>query len=73
MGAAIGANCESCVKFDLRKASEAGLWNAQLQVAVAVARKVKETPARLVLEAAERLMAPGGLEGQASSGTACCG
>ncbi len=72
VGAAIGANCEPCVKFHLRKASEAGLSTAQLQAAVAVAAKVKETPARLVLEAAQRLLGPGGVEKEAPR-AGCCG
>ncbi|MBI5067329.1 MAG: carboxymuconolactone decarboxylase family protein [Deltaproteobacteria bacterium] len=73
VGAAIGANCEPCVRFHLRKASEAGLSEEQLRAAVAVAAKVKETPARLVLEAAERTLAPGGQAKQAAAGAGCCG
>lgn len=73
VGAAVGANCEPCVKFHLRKAGETGLSEEQLRAAVAVAAKVKETPARLVLEAAERTLAPGGQAERVVPGAGCCG
>jgi hypothetical protein len=40
---------------------------------VAVARKVKETPARHMLEAAERLLAPGAVARGESADAPCCG
>jgi len=73
VGAAIAANCEPCLKFHFGKGLEAGLSADQLRGAVAVARKVKETPARHILEAAERLLAPGGLGERKASDAGCCG
>lgn len=56
IGAAIAANCEPCLAHHVRLAREAGLTDAELQAAVVVARRVKETPARLILQAAQRLV-----------------
>lgn len=56
IGAAIAANCEPCLEYHLRKAREAGLRDDQLRAAVAMAQKVKERPARLILKAADRLL-----------------
>ena len=72
IGAAIGANCIPCLAYHLRKAREAGLSDDQLRAAVAVARAVKETPARLILEAADRLLGAGALSSPAPSKTGCC-
>ncbi len=73
LGAAIAANCEPCLKFHLGKGTEAGLSTDQLKAAVAVARKVKETPARVILEAAERMLAPGGMSREGAAEAHCCG
>lgn len=73
IGAAVAANCEPCLKYHVRKAREVGLTDDQLQAAVAVARQVKETPARLILEAADRLLAPDDRAGHESVKVGCCG
>jgi len=59
IGAPVAANCEPCLEYHLRKGREAGLTDDQLRAAVAVARRVKETPARLILQMADRLLTPG--------------
>ena len=73
IGPAVAANCEPCLKYHLRKARETGLADDQLRAAVAVARKVKETPARLILEAADRLLAPGDRTSPEPAKAGCCG
>lgn len=73
IGAAVAANCEPCLKYHLRKAREAGLTDDQLRAAVTVAQKVKETPARLILEAADRLLAPGAPAAPEPAKAGCCG
>jgi DNA-binding transcriptional ArsR family regulator len=64
---------EPCLRFHVRRGHEAGLSEEQLRAAVAVACKVKETPARHILEAAERLLAPGALGKGEGSDARCCG
>lgn len=73
IGAAIAANCEPCLTYHVRKAREAGVTDRQLRAAVAVAQAVKETPARLILQAADRLLTPvvGAPPEPAKAG--CCG
>lgn len=73
IGAAVAANCEPCLKYHVRKAREVGLTDDQLQAAVAVARQVKETPARLILEAADRLLAPDDQASPEPAKAGCCG
>jgi len=72
IGAAVASNCGPCLKYHIRKAREVGLTDDQLRAAVALAQKVKEMPARLVLEVAERDLGaadPSGVAGKAG----CCG
>lgn len=72
IGAAVAANCEPCLAYHLRKARVAGLSDAQLRAAVVVARQVKETPARLILEAADRLLAANAQPSPEPARTGCC-
>lgn len=60
IGAAIGANCEPCLRFHVREALRVGISAADIDKAVAKAASVKETPARSILKLAERLTQPGG-------------
>lgn len=73
IGAAVAASCEPCLQYHVRKAREEGLSDDQLRAAVAVARKVKETPARLILEAADRLLASGEQPPREATKAGCCG
>jgi AhpD family alkylhydroperoxidase len=73
IGAAIGANCEPCLKYHAQKAREAGLTDTQLRAAVAIARAVKERPARLILEAADRLLGSGERSSPEPAKAGCCG
>ena len=73
IGAAVAANCEPCLKYHVRKAQEAGLTDDQLREAVAVARKVKETPTRLILEVADRLLGSGERSAMEPAKAQCCG
>jgi len=73
IGAASAANCEPCLNYHVKKAREAGLSDEQLRAAVALARAVKETPARLILKAADRLLAPGEATSTEAVKAGCCG
>ena len=73
IGAAVAANCEPCLKYHLRKAGEAGLTDDQLRAAVTLAQKVKETPARLILDVAGRLLGPAGRPSPEPAKAGCCG
>lgn len=58
IGAAIGSNCEPCLKFHFAEARKLGVGAADLRRAVELAQKVKEAPARAMLELAQRLLDP---------------
>jgi AhpD family alkylhydroperoxidase len=52
LGAALAANCIPCVEFHVPKAREAGISDAELSEVLALANKVRQVPARNVLEVA---------------------
>jgi AhpD family alkylhydroperoxidase len=54
IGAAIASNCEPCFKFHFDKATKLGVSRDDMLRAVTTAQKVKEAPAKAVLELAER-------------------
>jgi len=56
IGAAIGSNCEPCFKFHYDQARKLGVDDADMRRAVDLAQKVKETPARAMLELASRIL-----------------
>jgi AhpD family alkylhydroperoxidase len=56
IGAAIASNCEPCFKFHYDQARKLGVADADMRRTVDLAQKVKETPARAVLELASRTL-----------------
>ncbi len=56
IGAAIAANCEPCFKYHYGQARKLGVSNEDMARAVTMAQKVKEAPARAVLELANRYL-----------------
>jgi arsenite methyltransferase len=74
IGAAIAANCEPCFKYHYGQARKHGVSNEDMACAVTMAQKVKEAPARAVLELANRYL--GGSASAAEAGTppanTCC-
>ena len=56
LGAAIASNCEPCFKFHYDQARKLGVTDADMRRAVDLAQKVKETPARAVLDLASRYL-----------------
>ncbi len=76
IGAAIASNCEPCFKFHYDKARKLGVSKSDMRVAVSVAQAVKDSPARMMLELAERYCDDRPVQaaqpkGRAPSG--CCG
>lgn len=58
IGAAIGSNCEPCLKFHVAEARKLGVDAADMRRAVELAQKVKDAPARAMQELAQRLLEP---------------
>jgi len=73
IGASIASNCEPCFKYHFDKARKLGVSVEDMARAVETAQAVKESPARSVLELANRFLkrdeAPEGLPVMQSS---CC-
>lgn len=85
LGAAMGSNCVPCIEYHIPEARKAGLTDAQIQTAIRLADKVRQVPARKVLDAALRMLpetpagaraeqdAPGcSQEAPATTDAACC-
>ncbi|MFA6970483.1 MAG: arsenite efflux transporter metallochaperone ArsD [Gallionella sp.] len=58
IGAAIGCNCEPCFKYHYDQARKLGVSDADIRCAVDMAQMVKDTPARAILDLAERFVGP---------------
>ncbi len=56
IGAAITSNCIPCIEYHIPEARKAGLTNAQILEAVQLAEKLKQVPARKVLDYARSLL-----------------
>jgi AhpD family alkylhydroperoxidase len=54
IGAAIACNCERCFKHHYLQARRLGVTHDDMASAVAIAQKVKNSPARAILELAQR-------------------
>ena len=85
LGAALASNCVPCIEYHIPEARKAGLADSQIAEAIRIADKVRQVPARKVLNVALGMLpgtSPGaetdnGGCGAASSpanaGAACCG
>jgi AhpD family alkylhydroperoxidase len=56
IGAAIASNCEPCFRFHFDKARKLGVSKEDMARAVTTAKMVKESPARAVIELAEKYL-----------------
>jgi AhpD family alkylhydroperoxidase len=56
LGAALGSNCVPGIEYHIPQARKAGLTEAEIHAAIQLADKVRQVPARKVLEAALNLL-----------------
>jgi 4-carboxymuconolactone decarboxylase len=84
LGAAMGSNCIPCIEYHIPEARRVGLTDSQISEAIRLADKVRQVPARKVLDAAQRMLpessagVPGGSKPvepvqAAATGRPCCG
>jgi arsenite methyltransferase len=75
IGAAIAANCEPCFKYHYSQARKHGVSLEDMACAVTMAQKVKETPARAILELANKYLGCSASTEEAGTPPAgtCCG
>ena len=68
IGAAIASNCEPCFKHHYNEARKLGVSKDDMRLAVKMAKMVKDTPARSILELADKY-----LTDRRSEASPCCG
>jgi len=75
LGAAIASNCVPCVEYHIPGAKKAGLRDIEINEAVRIADKVRQVPARTVLETALARIetSPDSSADTAGSGCGCTG
>jgi arsenite methyltransferase len=75
IGAAIAANCEPCFKYHHAQARKLGVSHEDMASAVTMAQKVKEAPARAVLDLANRYLRcdVSAKEAAVAPANTCCG
>jgi len=57
IGAAVASNCIPCVEYHVPEARKSGLTDAQIAEAVRLADRVRQVPAKKVLDAAIGMLA----------------
>ncbi|MCL2624250.1 MAG: carboxymuconolactone decarboxylase family protein, partial [Planctomycetaceae bacterium] len=71
IGAAIGGNCIPCLEYHYKKCVELGFTQRELTKAVAMAKKVKESPNKTIYETAAKLNS-GEIGKEKSKDRGCC-
>ncbi len=56
LGAALGSNCVPCIEYHIPESRKVGLSDAQISAAIELADKVRQVPAKKVLDAAMRTL-----------------
>ena len=72
IGAAVGANCGTCLEHHVAEARKAGLGDADIARATQIGRAVRKGAASQIEKVAARLRL-GETAGAASAARACCG
>jgi len=75
LGAALASNCVPCIEYHIPGARRAGLNDIEIDEAIRIADKVRQVPARTVLETALARIetSPDGSADTAGSGCGCSG
>lgn len=56
LGAAMGSNCVPCIEYHIPQARKAGLSDSEISEAIRLSDKVRQVPARKVLEVALQML-----------------
>ncbi len=59
LGAALASNCVPCIEHHIPQARKAGLDETEISEAIEISDRVRQVPARKVLEVAHKLMSAG--------------
>ena len=73
LGAAMGSNCVPCVEYHIPEARKVGLTDSEIHEAIRLADKVRQVPARKVLQTSLKLLptAVNGKEVSSDDGCEC--
>ena len=72
LGAALASNCVPCIEYHIPAARRAGLVDIEIDEALQIADKVRQVPARAVLETALAKI-DASLDGSADTAGPACG
>ena len=56
IGAAMGSNCVPCIEYHIPKAREAGVSDSEIAEAIRLSDRVRQVPARKVLDVALQIV-----------------
>jgi 4-carboxymuconolactone decarboxylase len=56
LGAAMGSNCVPCIEYHIPQARKAGLSDSEISEAIRLSDKVRQVPARKVLDVALQML-----------------
>jgi AhpD family alkylhydroperoxidase len=56
LGAAMGSNCVPCIEYHIPQARKAGLNDSEISEAIRLSDRVRQVPARKVLDAALQIV-----------------
>ena len=64
LGAAMGSNCVPCIEYHIPESRKVGLTDPEIRAAIQHADKIRQVPARKVLEAALKVLpsSPGAID-----------
>lgn len=71
LGASLASNCVPCIQFHVREGRKVGISDEEIEEALRVADKVRQVPARLVLETARAILG-GEPASEDRGGGSCC-
>jgi AhpD family alkylhydroperoxidase len=73
LGAAMGSNCVPCIEYHIPQARKAGLNDQDISEAIRLSDRVRQVPARKVLEVALQMVSPNTAGGEVAQSTSDSG
>ena len=67
LGAAMGSNCVPCIEYHIPEGKKAGFTDPQILEAIQLADRVRQVPARKVLDTALKMLPPTSASAQANA------
>ena len=71
LGAALGSNCVPCIEYHVPQARKAGLSDSEIAEAIRLSDKVRQVPARKVLDVALQMVTESAARGDVVADRTC--